>query len=74
MGGWPDDIHLPYDLKHPIVQPKCHFLTELITRNANEQGAGIVESMLYFKDIMSKVLDHKRQSCRAQGRYRMCNV
>ena len=33
VGGWLDGIYLPYNLKHPIFLPGCHFLMELITRD-----------------------------------------
>ena len=35
-----DSALLPYDLKHPIIPPECHFLTKIIIRDAHEQTVG----------------------------------
>ena len=40
VGGRLDGVLLPYDLKHPIILPVCHSLTELIIRDTHEQAAG----------------------------------
>ena len=40
VDGRPDGILFPYDLKHSIILPECHFLTELIIRDTYEQEAG----------------------------------
>ena len=40
VGGRLDSAPLPYDIKHHIILPECHFLTEIIIRDAHERAVG----------------------------------
>ena len=40
VGGRLDSAPLPYDIKHHIILPQCHFLTEIIIRDAHERAVG----------------------------------
>ena len=40
VGGRLDAVRLSYDLQQPITLPKCHYLTELIIRDAHEKTVG----------------------------------
>ena len=83
VGGRLDAVQLSYDLKHPIILPECHYLTELIIRDAHEKTGGhcgvnatlnilcqkywILNAKVTVRRVLSKCVTFKRIHSRTQN-------